>query len=259
MERLTIKRGLGSIWPASTKNRKVILLYHSVGTSPWATDKYQFIQQINWLHDHCQLLSLTQLIHAKPSDQLQIALTFDDGYQTLYDQVAPLLSAKKIPALVYINTGWIADNVQQRKASAPNLGHYPNEYFLTWDEVAQLEKNTWEIGSHGVNHDNFTTLQKTTIQQELIESKRHIQSHLNKECSHFSYPFGRYTHSVKTAVKNAGYQFATAARHGKLSAHSDILALPRMNIAKEYSFTDFKSIVLGKWDYLGLFQKIKGL
>ena len=44
-----------------------------------------------------------------------------------------------------------------------------------------------------------------------------------------------------------------------IGRYSDLFALPRMNIANEYSLDDFKQIVQGKWDYLGLIHKLKGL
>ena len=103
MQRLNLKRQLGKIWPANINHRKIILLYHSVGTTPWGMREPVFSEQMNWLHDHCRILSLAQLIEAKPSGDIQVALTFDDGYQTLYDHVAPVLSAKKMDATVNIN------------------------------------------------------------------------------------------------------------------------------------------------------------
>ena len=259
MGRLSVKRQLGRIWPANTKNRKIILLYHSVGESSWAMNEDIFLEQINWLHENHQILPLTQLIESKPSDKIQISLTFDDGYKTLYDHVFPILLQKKINATVYINTGWISEDAKDRKKSCPELGHYPEEYFLTWHEVKHLSKNYWEIGSHGINHDNFQKMKEDIIERELMQSKIEIEKKISKKCLHFSYPFGLYSNRVKNKVKEASYQYATAARHGRLLPGSDHLALPRINVSKDYSLDDFKNIVSGKWDYLGWAQKIKGL
>ena len=122
-----------------------------------------------------------------------------------------------------------------------------------------MHRSGWEIGSHGVNHYNFTQLQTEILQQELSYSKQIIEDKINTPCLQFAYPWGRYSSFVKKAVKEAGYQFAVSARHAEISSHSDLLALPRINISRNYSLNDFKNIIIGKWDYLGILHKIKGL
>jgi peptidoglycan/xylan/chitin deacetylase (PgdA/CDA1 family) len=259
MSRLELKRKIGKIWPIQPYGRKIILLYHSVGNNLWSTREHHFLDQMNWLSDHCHVLSLMDVVSSRLSNEIQVALTFDDGYQTLYDQVAPILTKKKINGTVYVNTGWISEEKNSRKKSVAELGHYPDESFLTWQEVKELHAAGWEIGSHGVNHYNFAEMQDLILQQELFQSKYDIEQHVKISCLHFSYPWGRYSSNVKKAVKEAGYQYAVAARHMQINSNSDLLALPRINIEKDYSFEDFKNIIKGKWDYLSLVHKLKGL
>ncbi|EKD71145.1 MAG: polysaccharide deacetylase [uncultured bacterium] len=259
MNSLDIKRRLGYYWPARQQNRKIILLYHSVGDTTWAMSEYDFSIQMDWLADHCKILSLTDLIHSEPSEDLQVAITFDDGYRTLHHYVAPILVKKNMSGMVYLNTGWISDTDNQRKLSVPELGHYPDESFLTWQEVKELHQMSWEIGSHGANHYDFSKLSEDMVKQELSQSKHDIEDNLKIPCTHFSYPWGKYSAYTKKIVKQVGYQYAVAARHNKISINSDWLALPRMNISRDYSFNDFKNIVKGKWDYLGILHQLKGL
>lgn len=257
--RLTLKRKIGKIWPSQSYGRKIILLYHSVGNSLWGMDKQQFSDQISWITDHCRVLSLTELIQSEPNKEIQVSVTFDDGYASLYHQVAPILAEKKIGAMVYINTGWIGEDKNSRKQSVAKLGHYPDESFLIWPEVKELYHAGWEIGSHGVNHYNFAKLDSESIHKELSLSKQHIEEYLQTPCLHLAYPWGRYSHQVIQASNAIGYQYAAAAYHAPLNARSHFLALPRMNISTEYSIEDFKNIILGKWDYLGFIHRIRGL
>lgn len=260
MPHLHLKRKISWVWPAQYKSRKIILLYHSVGSTPWGMHPEMFSEQINWLTDNCEVLSLTDLIQAKPNKEvIQVAITFDDGYTTLYNQVAAKLKQKNISATVYLNTGWISEDENVHKSSEAKLGHYPDEFFLSWKEVKELYKAGWEIGSHGVNHYNFSLTEPKITRDELIQSKKTIEKNINSECIHFSYPWGRYNANLKKIVAIAGYQYAVAALHSRLVPSSDSFALPRINIAKEYSLADFKQIVKGKWDYLGFIQKAKGL
>ena len=258
--RLALKRQIGKFWPTKSQNRKIILLYHSVGNSPWALPHKVFSDQINWIHDHFQVTTLTNLLHAPSlNNELQVAITFDDGYVSLYDHVAPIMAEKKIRPTVYINTGWIGESENNRKLSVAKLGHYPEESFLTWTEVKALYQAGWEIGSHGVNHYNFAQLDPDVLKQELSLSKRHIEDQISTPCLHIAYPWGRYSRQVKQACSRIGYQYAAAAYHSPLGDYPDLFSFPRMNISIEYTFDDFKKIIQGKWDYLGLIHKMRGL
>src|SRR3990167_32356 len=259
MPYLGLKRKFAKIWPSYQKGRKIVLLYHSLEDSPWALSKNNFIDHIKWIFDHCVVLSLTDLIHAKPTHDTQIALTFDDGYFSLYRHVLPILNEKKMVATAYINTGWIGETLNDRKLSNSQLGHYPKDTFLTWPEVRDLHNEGWEIGSHGVNHHDFTSIESDLIKKELSYSKYQIESQLSTTCMHFAYPYGKHSQSVKKIVQECGYQYAAGARHGSLSANSNLWAFPRINLANDYSFDDFKNIIQGKWDYLGWIHKIKRL
>jgi peptidoglycan/xylan/chitin deacetylase (PgdA/CDA1 family) len=260
MPHLGLKRNLAKVWPSQPRDRTVVLMYHSVGDTLWGMPKQRFHDQINWLGDHCHVLSLTDLIN-NPSDNngLRVAITFDDGYVSLYNTVLTILSQKKMNAMVYLNTGWIGDDENQRRRSDAKLGHYPEELFLTWEEVYELHRTGWEIGSHGVNHYNFARIERDIAQQELLNSKQDVEMRLNTDCPHFSYPWGQYTSQLKNDVRSVGYKYAVAARHAKIKHSSDLFALPRINISRDYSLDDFKDIVMGKWDYLGVIHKIKGL
>src|SRR3990167_9687859 len=110
MSHLIFKRRIGYIWPKKLYNRKIILLYHSVGDNLWAMPKKNFLDQINWISDYCHILNLSELIKSKSDNNIQVSITFDDGYASLYHQVIPFLKEKKINATVYINTGWIGKN-----------------------------------------------------------------------------------------------------------------------------------------------------
>lgn len=240
------------------KPRKIILIYHAVGGGPWSISTGIFQKQIKWLAKYCTILPLTELLTNSLNDQkIQVALTFDDGYACLYDTVLPILSAAKAVGTVYLNTGWI--DHESRKASCPELGHYPGEHFLTWDEVKILDKAGWEIGSHGVEHIDLTRQQSDVIEKELRFSKSVIEYQLKKPCEHFAYTFGRHDKYVRNVVRQVGYRYAAAAHHQPLSIVDDKVALPRLNIELGYSMEDFQNLVLGRWDFMGHIHCLKKL
>lgn len=73
-----------------------------------------FIEQIDWLSKRFPIISLSsaveQALRKKAKKDLQIILTFDDGYQDNYEIVFPLLRNKGIPAAFFLVANYINKN-----------------------------------------------------------------------------------------------------------------------------------------------------
>ncbi|MDX2346827.1 MAG: polysaccharide deacetylase family protein [Legionella sp.] len=261
MGALRWKRGLGQCYLVDKRRpRKIILLYHAVGSGADAMDTQLFSEQMAWLSEYCEVMSLSDLLRVNSnSNKIQVAISFDDGYACLYDVCAPILKRLNIPAIVYLNTAWVASDAVHRLKSNPDLGHYPDEHFLIWNEVKQFVSDGWEIGSHGVDHVDLTrmTRQMHDLNLQLSQSKQAIEDNLEQPCVHFAYTWGKHSSLVRERVKKTGYQYAVAAHHRVMSSKADAYALPRMNIEKAYSMDDFIGVVQGRWDYLGLIHAVK--
>lgn len=259
MDTLPWKRRISALCTSkSKKKRKLILLYHAVGNSPHAMSVQQFSEQMQWLYQHCKVVSLKDLLDtSRVGEGIHVTISFDDGYACLYQNVAPILKQWNMPAIVYINTGWIAEKEIDRRKSNTVLGHYPNEAFLLWNEVRALQKLGWEIGSHGAEHLDLTEASDLDIDEQLAISKLSIEKKLKVNCSHFAYTWGRHSAKLRQHVQKAGYLYAAAAHHLPLGIKNNNYALPRMNIENRYALSDFVNIVQGKWDYMGKIHALK--
>lgn len=257
MDSLAWKRLIGKVF-RGIKARKVILIYHAVGNSPWAISENNFRQQVCWLKANTQIVSLTELLaKSLKKNTVEVALTFDDGYACLHDIVLPILKTENATATVYINTGWIGENVETREVSRSDLGHYPDENFLIWDEVKTLDQHGWEIGSHGVDHFDLTQYNDSIVKSELAVSKQIIEEKLQKKCSHFAYTFGKHTLTLRNFVEHAGYDYAVTGQHGPYKNTDHPLVIPRLHVGQNFTLEDFKNTVSGKWDFVGNIQRIK--
>lgn len=255
MSRLLWKRGLGRLFGKPEQAaRKLILLYHSLGANSPAVLEASFRQQVAWLAENATIISLDSVIQDSNERGLRVALSFDDGYASLHDHVAPILLEYGATATVYLNTGWIGET--SRKVSDVARGHYPKENFLTWSEVEALAKAGWTIGSHGVEHLDLTRQPAVVVARELADSKREVASRLGRPCQHFSYTWGRFTRVLQCTVKEAGYVSAVSGVHGPVRSACDLYALPRIDVRSEYELSDFADVVAGRWDYLGLKQRL---
>lgn len=261
MRSLPWKRLIGklySIFLSYRQPKKIILLYHAVGTGPWAMPEDNFKKQIQWLKHHCNIVSLETLLNDNSHNKkTAVAITFDDGYACLYHTVFPILQSENAMATIYLNTDWISENNHARKKSNPILSHYPQEEFLIWPEVKVLEQSEWIIGSHGANHLDFTKQPNEVILSELKKSKKTVEMKLQKPCTHFAYTFGNHSKRLRNLVGHVGYRYAVTGQHTALKYNSNKMMLPRINIEIGYSLSDFENIMLGKWDFLGTIHRIR--
>jgi peptidoglycan/xylan/chitin deacetylase (PgdA/CDA1 family) len=258
--RIAWKRRIGQLYAlmrARDAQRKLILLYHSVGDSIEATAQDAFRDQLGVIAAMGQLLPLRELLGSAPNQSIAVAVTFDDGYATLRDHAVTILTEFGGAATVFLNAGEIADD--ERRASRAADGYYPHERFLAWRDVDALVASGWHIGSHGVHHVDLVRADTATSKHEVTASKQTIERRLGMPCDLFAYPWGRNGPGLRAQVRAAGYRYGFAGDHSPLTATSDPFALPRINVANGYSRDDLAAILRGDWDYLYWLSRAKAV
>jgi len=115
--------------------------------------------------------------------------------------------------------------------------------YLDWNELSELGKRGFEIGSHGVSHKKFTELEISALREELAGSKKIIEEKTGRKVSALSYPHGRYNAAVKKEAEVAGYEFAVCTEKG-VNDFGDLLgnrfALKRVAPEPNESINAFK-------------------
>jgi peptidoglycan/xylan/chitin deacetylase (PgdA/CDA1 family) len=211
---------------------------------------------MQWLAGVASVVPIDALLNGVPAAGLAVAITFDDGYSSVHEGALAVLAPMNLPATVYLNTGWIHEG--EASPAQPGLGHQSGETFMRWSEAEALVQAGWTVGSHGVDHLDLTRAPADVCRRQLVLSRDEINRRLKVDCVHFAYPWGRSTTQLRTLVRQCGYRYAAGCRHGPLQPDFDPMALPRINVAQDYSHEDFRAIVLGDWDYLGWVQRAKG-
>jgi peptidoglycan/xylan/chitin deacetylase (PgdA/CDA1 family) len=258
--RVSLKRRIGWLYAlmrARDAHRKLILLYHSIGNNAEATASEAFHDQLGVIAAMGRLVPLQKVLESATSPRIAVAVTFDDGYATLRDHAASILTEFGSVATAFLNVGEIGD--EERRPSRAEDGYYPHEQFLTWHDVDALRAAGWQIGSHGVRHLDLVRADTATADNELAVSKQAIERRLGTICDMFAYTWGRNGPGLRAQVRAAGYRYGFAGDHSALIAKSDPLALPRINVAKEYSRDDFAAILRGDWDYLHWLSRAKAV
>src|SRR5947209_14504021 len=99
-----------------------------------------------------------------------VAITFDDSYQDNL-AAAHTLAEHGLPATFFVPTGYVGtERVFDWDRGLPRM---PN---LTWDDVAQMHRLGFEIGSHTVSHPNLGAMSRQWAEVEVYESRRVLQA-----------------------------------------------------------------------------------
>jgi peptidoglycan/xylan/chitin deacetylase (PgdA/CDA1 family) len=108
-------RGAGTLLaPGGGRGSLLILIYHRVLPTPDPLlpdepDAKTFAAQVDVISSTCQVLPLAEAVERLYSGSLPAraaCITFDDGYENNVTVAAPILAARKVPATVFVATGF---------------------------------------------------------------------------------------------------------------------------------------------------------
>ncbi|HEU4388309.1 MAG TPA: polysaccharide deacetylase family protein, partial [Blastocatellia bacterium] len=154
-------------------------------------------------------------------------VTFDDGYRDNYINALPVLCEKAVPATFFVSTGFIGTEREfpHDTGSAPRAK-------LTWEDLRQMERLGFEIGSHAVEHVDLGQADEQTVRREAGDSLDALNRELGNQPRAFSFPWGRpqnVSEVAVAAVKQAGYYAAASAYGGANGAKSDVFNIRRID------------------------------
>ena len=131
----------------------------------------------------------------EPIPDKLVVLTFDDASKSHYTVARPLLKKHKFGATFFVTEGW--DFATNKKD------------YMTWDEIAQLHKDGFEIGNHTLDH-------KARHRQDASATCRPRCEAINARCKEhgipqpvsFAYPGNAITKDALPVLKDLGIKFA---------------------------------------------------
>jgi peptidoglycan/xylan/chitin deacetylase (PgdA/CDA1 family) len=140
-----------------------------------------------------------------------VAVTFDDAFASVLELARPILDRLGLPGTVFVPTDWPERGEPMRWPGIDQWmgGEYePELRSLTWEQLAELAAQGWEIGSHTCSHPRLTTLADAALEAELRESRMECERRLGLPCTTLAYPYGDYDARVSAAAGRAGYEAA---------------------------------------------------
>ncbi|MEP0356161.1 MAG: polysaccharide deacetylase family protein [Paraglaciecola sp.] len=211
----------------------VILVYHHVSTSTppvTSVSPETFHEHMSYLHKHHTVLPLQQIVESLQNNQQlpdkAVAITFDDGYENIYDNAHPIMQEFKFPYTIFVNP--------------PLIGKA--HYQLDWQQVKEMASQGVSFANHGNHHPHMLTREinetedawlKRSI-EDVQKAEQHLTEKLGYSLKYFAYPYGEFNNRLKTGLAELGY-VGFAQHSGAIASYSDFSALPRFPAAGIYS------------------------
>jgi peptidoglycan/xylan/chitin deacetylase (PgdA/CDA1 family) len=175
--------------------------------------------------DHCADLSeanyrSTRLDTAQ-GESHRVALTFDDGYDSVIEHAAPVFEDCGWLGTVFVSTQHIG------ATSSWDAGALRTHRHMDWSALRCLVDAGWEIGSHGVSHAALTDMSEDAAFDEMVRSRQVLEDGVGQAVTSLSYPFGATNKRLARLVQEAGYRRAVTMKPGNLVEHTPQLRLPR--------------------------------
>jgi len=138
------------------------------------------------------IILLMKNMIASKGEQACLSLTFDDGLESHYTTVYPLMKKYGFVGVVYVIANWTED--------------FEGRKLMTWEQITELQDNGWEIGSHTLHHSLLTLLNEEEIETELKDSKLILEGK-GFVIKSLAFPFGIFDSRVLNITKK--YYFSS--------------------------------------------------
>jgi peptidoglycan/xylan/chitin deacetylase (PgdA/CDA1 family) len=226
------------------KNKKgpkaVVLMYHRVTTLTsdplmLAVTPSTFDDQLKALKSYFNIISIDEMVGRLRSRSLkgnELAITFDDGYADNMKEALPIAARHNVPFTVFVTTGPLISP----SFSFPWDASYGNDRstYLSQSELKTFSENDLvTIGTHTVNHPRLRDLSTQAQHEEILASKKTLESSTGLPVNYFAYPYGGaldFTPQTKKGAQEAGITAAFATGDRIITSDCDMYAIPRINV-----------------------------
>jgi peptidoglycan/xylan/chitin deacetylase (PgdA/CDA1 family) len=163
-----------------------------------------------------------------------VILTFDDGSETTYTTALPLMQRYGFTGTSYIVYNYIGTT-----------------NYMSVDEIRALHSAGWEIGSHSLSHVDLTARSDRQM-DEILGSRRQLESLLGFPVVSFAYPFGAYDDDSVKHIHTAGYVAALGLGNESLQGEENLFYLYRQAVAGSDDLSAFAQKLPWRQDQIDL-------
>lgn len=199
---------------------------------------HQFERKIKYLASKYNIISPEQFIKQDYStEKLNILITFDDGFESWFINVLPILQRHNLKAIFFINKDF-----QYLKKNKTDTRFFYNENFLKYAE--RLTGNGHALGGHSFSHQRLSALDHETMSKEIFFSVK---------SDFFAYPYGdrkSYNRQIIDELKKAGYKFGFTILPGFNQVTTNRYLLHRDSLDADMADLIFRLWFNGSYDLI---------
>lgn len=239
-----------------TRNRVSIIASHGV------PDRAAFARLVDELASHGSFIGPNDLREWLDGGALPpnpILLTFDDGDRSVLDNAAPVLSDRRVPALLFVITSVLDSSTpfwwdeaaaltpdgattvrnlkampddERRAALAELRSTRPDRLAqpqLTTPELFDLESLGWEIGNHTFDHPCLDRCSAHAARAQIVQGHDELARRGLRPRA-FAYPNGNLDLRVEEPLRELGYDLGFLFDHRHAQAGGNPLRLSRLRL-----------------------------
>jgi peptidoglycan/xylan/chitin deacetylase (PgdA/CDA1 family) len=120
----------------------------------------------------------------------RIILTFDDGYDSVYEKAYPIMSANGQKGVAFVCNGW-----------------NDNPTYMTLAKQQALYNAGWDISNHTYEHNNLSTDNETDMQTHINQCTNYLKQYFPRSWKFIAYPWGLYNQNVIAYCNSQGFIF----------------------------------------------------
>lgn len=159
-----------------------------------------------------------------------VALTFDDGYASVFELAYPVLAERGIRATVFAPTAFIGAAFSGNARG----GGGPAVPTMTAGQLRRLYECGWDVGAHTCTHPVMAELSDAEARRELTDSRAELGEIIGRAPELFAFPYGQpgaafQPHHVEMA-QAAGYRVICGTQPGFVSPANAAQVWPRNGV-----------------------------
>src|SRR5262245_456599 len=140
------------------------------------------------------LVCASRLDALEPIPDKLVVLTFDDASKSHFTIARPLLLKHQFGATFFITEGW---EFETNKTD-----------YMSWEEIAQLHKDGFEVGNHTRDHKGVTANSVPDIPVQLGAINAQCEKHGIPRTTSFAYPGNAFAKEGLKSLQELGIVFA---------------------------------------------------
>ncbi|MDL0429882.1 polysaccharide deacetylase family protein [Marinobacter sp. TBZ242] len=234
-----------AVFTLGAKADLVVLQYHHVSDSTppsTSTSVSLFEGQLDMISElGIEVVPLESgtrdALAGKLDGQKQVAITFDDAYESVYSTAIPELEKRDYPYTIFVNTKAIGSHG-----------------YMTWKQLEKVrDRSGVTIANHSEDHGHLAKRPDESqdnwaqrVESSLDTAQETLANRLGINVPMFAYPYGEFDNALESKIEKRGW-LGYGQQSGAIGATSGATRLPRFPMANAYGqLNSLKNKLLSK-------------